>query len=94
MDSLGGSKTPVELWTMDKGGVWAKRVERRCIEGVATSIWGVKHCKWSRRSSRTTVLCRGARLCWGRVFPVLIRARACAVVLGAEVRGYTELEEI
>ena len=39
-DSPGGSKTPVELWTMDKGGVWAKRVERRCVEGVATSIWG------------------------------------------------------
>jgi hypothetical protein len=40
VDSLGGSKIPVELWTMDKGGVWAKRVERRCVEGVATSIWG------------------------------------------------------
>ena len=40
VDSPGGSKTPVELWTMDKGGVWAKRVERRCVEGVATSIWG------------------------------------------------------
>ena len=87
MDSPGGSKTPVELWTMDKGGVWAKRVERRCVEGV-------KHRKRSRRSPRTTVLCRGALLCRGRVSPAPIRARACAAVLGAEVRDYTELEEI
>ena len=72
---------------------------RKELKDAVLRVWqqvygGVKRCKWSRRSPQTTVLYRGARLGRGRVFLAPIRARACAAVLGAEVRDYTEPEEI
>ena len=81
-------------------GQWMGEVcGRKELKDAVLRVWqqvygGVKRRTWSRRSPRTTVLCRGACLGRGRVFPAPIRARTCAAVLGAEVRDYTELEEI